>query len=411
MNEFPRLSWRVAGLAILVAVVLASLHAKAQDAKVAGDFSNAVGDTVAEALGRATKIPFLTPGRIAEVREEFCAIVQANLDSSRVPDKDRQRVILDSLNKRIDGFSRYRDYYIPNDLYLSMPDRLKTLQFFVVESLRPLALDDADLRRLNEQREYMRDAIRAVELHPSVTTTNDRMLSEFELLCKDPFAIFLQKPMTDGQFEEFKQFLRERALDAFAVTQIAGAAVRAQYTAPRNSYVNLDLPFEDSVVGYSISTALELQFASNREFRGSTRNMFAISNASWAQAYDLRQKMPFPLGRGMRGFHADFHLDIAKKQLVGVAGTEFLPLDVKSWFAVDGISREAILKDIAAKGVETFDVAHVPAWRSKSVGPAEVFVAVLSSRGDLAVIQVQSVQGDEVLLYVRSCADKLENER
>ncbi|MCL2646876.1 MAG: M56 family metallopeptidase [Phycisphaerales bacterium] len=447
----------VAGLAIVAVSLLAILccteseQGKAQGvqspglggaasrARSAADFPTAVGDTVANALEHA-KISFLSPARIAEIRAEFHAIVQAHMDPSRLPDQQRQQAILDSLYKRIDGLNKYAndhvteilynlrdkrigdrvdgflrppDNYLLDNLYLGMPDRLKTLQLLVVEALEAPTLNEADLRRLNEQREFMRGVIRSAAVPANSPITHTLVLGEFESLCGDPLAILLQKPMTNVQFSEFKKNLASPQDTQAILRDIAWAVVRAQYyplDAEHHFHmVSPELPFKDSVFTLMTDLAgqLDLRFASNRAFVGFTNHLPDISRNV---AYDLRWQS-FRLD--CTDMHDDFHLDLAKQQLVGAAETKFIPLDVHRWLDADGISSETLLKNLAAKGLETFDLSGVASRgkrttvpQGKVIGgyPTDVFFAVTNSRHDLVVIQIQSLEGGEVLLHARSRA-------
>ena len=374
-----------------------------------GDFSEATADRVVRVI-EAHSLPFINRKELDRIRGEFRRMVEEH-EPEDLSD-DRKRAILTAIEEH-GGQHLHLDRYRPAEMrclnltYLSLPDRLDTLQWKLYQAMQRGPLNTEQTQRLEAQRKYMRRHI--ASLPEDRWAKHEPALSRLEVRFSDPLSTVLDRPMTEEQFSQFKEMLQRYPRDGelrYVVPHIIAAALKASH----HDFKDFTLPGGDRVVRYGHSnTVVRLGFESNAKFRGDTRGLDDIEETSSVidavtgypetAPVDAREPGKFAGWLDQYG-KGDFGYDDAKGGgLFAVRGAKLALLDAINWIEADAINNDALRAEIKKQdkpvvGLKTFYEAHRDVHKTHPsvpyIGP---YIGVLTKEGHLAVVHVEDFNG------------------
>ncbi len=375
------------------------------------DFSEAVPDRVVRII-EAHGLPFVDEKELTRIRDEFRQIVE-KYGPENLGD-DRKRAILTSIEEH-GGRHLQLDRYRPSEMrslnltYLSLPDRLKTLQWKLYRAMQRGPFSAEDAQRLEAQRQYMREHI--MSLPEDRWAKREPVLARLEARFLDPLCAVLDRPMTEEQFDRFKELLQRYPRDRelrYVLPHIVSAALRASH----RDFKDFTLPFDDRVVSFGHSgSVVRLRFKSNAPFPGDTRGLDDIEKASsvidavtgYPETAPPDDREPGKFARWLdQHGKGDFGYDDAKGGgLFAVRGAKLALLDVSNWVEADAIGNEALRGEIEKQdkqvvSLKTFYETHRDMHKrhpsTPYIGP---YIGVLTKEGRLAVVHVEDFSGRE----------------
>ncbi len=375
------------------------------------DFSEAVPDRVVRVI-EAYGLPFIDDKELTRIRDEFRQIVE-KYGPENLGD-DRKRAILTSIEEH-GGRHLQLDRYRPSEMrslnltYLSLPDRLKTLQWKLYRAMQRGPLNTKEAQRLEAQRQFMREHI--MSLPEDRWAKREPVLARLEAQFLDPLCTVLDRPMTEEQFNRFKEMLQRYPRDRelrYVVPHIVSAALRASH----RDFKDFTLPFDDRVVSFGHSgSVVRLRFESNAPFHGDTCGLDDIEKRSsvidavtgYRETAPPDDREPGKFARWLdQHGKGDFGYDDAKGGgLFAVRGAKLALLDVSNWVEADAIGNEALRGEIEKQdkqvvSLKTFYEAHRDMHKrhpsTPYIGP---YIGVLTKEGRLAVVHVEDFSGRE----------------
>jgi hypothetical protein len=317
-------------------------------------------------------------------------------------------------------------------MYLNDRDYFLTFQYHLWVGLTSQPLAPADARRLDTQRQWMRQylanrPIRANQEPPPLYGKRDDEIrswavAELEKALADPLNL-LSVPMPDDGFhklqERFKQFSNGISAD---IHDMEVAALTSRFPLRKDptggyGYTNAGLlPFDDTVIGIW-DNGPSLHFASNAGFRGNTGDL------SQSSVYDIvgctsiqpapsaaGRALPNPPGAAMEAWLAregrgDLTLD--HTDLVAVRGAKMAKMQVKNWFDADKLSDDQLRAAVRDGGRDRISIIGLPPMN----GPAavdrsrgEFFVVVQTRENHLAVINLHNFEFGQLMFWCRARA-------
>gem|GEM_PF-3423986 len=388
--------------------------------------SKAIADRFAEAL-KKRNYPFMTEDKVTSLRTEI-ADFAARYEHTQMSGAE-QEVLLAAidryvpenfLNRHLDFPDDFSSDYDIEGAYLKFRDCVNTFKWklWLALTRRPLTAEQFKQRQI--QHNWLREFIAGVAIRPAdwgpkgVAPTGVRKwaLKYLEEQLADPFSL-LCKPMTENQFEVFKELMKRSAVNglSYTVTNIPVRALGARshdHADVEKAYAypfDIELPFEDevrSIWGGGDGAGPHLVFASNAQFRG--RDVFLDARSQ--PIFDIlkgvcriapQEQVGDPaesIARWTRKYNAG-HIayDDAKATLVALRGAKIAELKVADWFEADCVSNSELRKLIDEKGQMNISVKRLPPMNGpRRVGFNEprFFIVVQSRDGRLAVMDLRS---------------------
>jgi len=387
------------------AVVLAEKPNGEPDGE-AEQFAKEIADRVVKTLDNCN-LSFITPDRLTEIHADFRGFV-ATLDLENLS-AGRRAEILKSIEDNGTRMFKPRGVAKEKDLnrtFLAFPDALRTLKWKLYRATKCGPLSEEEAKRLDEQRQWMRDFIG--ELTDDSDFTRAQSLKQLEARFHDPLCISFNRPMDIEQFKEFQARVRRDGLDV----QRAVACLLLSATSQLNLFSrDTDLPFDDRVISYGAGTGVaQLGFASNDRFCGWSRSIAEIesSNAVVDATTGLRHVAPddvenseeFRRWLDLSG-KGDFAYDQSGGgELVAVRGAKLLALTVKNWPQADEIADKQLLEELNESGGQVVPLAELRQRLQQDEDAQTIYVGILTKEGRLAVVQVQGFKAPNSIDYL-----------
>jgi hypothetical protein len=378
--------------------------------------SNAIAEHFVTAM-RERGYPFLSNDKLASLKTEI-ADFAASFLAGKMPTQERE-ALLASVDRYVPEYFGNQD---TEGAYLKFRDSVSTFKWKLWRTLtrKPLAAEDT--RRRDAQHEWLRQFIAGVRGRPGDGTplgvppteagVRSWASSYVDRQCSDPLSV-LSDPMTDSQFEVFKQWMIRSSANGLydTTTDIpcrALGAVAHEGTGADEAYaspIQVQLPFRDEIVeiwGGGGGAGPHFAFASNRQFRGQDvflqirgfgvfdivqgpcrtplmeeQNASASALATWAQEHS----------------QGDIAYDDSVAALIAVRGARLVELDVLDWFQADRVNNADLRKVVDERGSASLSVAKLPpinGRRKVGVTDPRCFIVIRSAEGRLAVADVRS---------------------
>lgn len=363
-----------------------------------GDFARQAAGIVSAALSKSG-LSFATDDYCKAVNSKFAATIRSFSETGRVKmdtvSDERRVAILTSLRdnatqllglkkNRMDELSRV------DDLYLRMPDKIKTIQWLMFMAMSRPELDDAAKERLKEQRAWMRKMVRA-------HSDDELQMTLLEEHFSDPLNAVHDQPITDAEFEFFRQNVSPILLScaSYMTIDLFGSIWRDRKNVP---LFDADATLSRGGSGGERELYLGFGFKSNQRFKGQSKtvgkgSIFDIRTGEKAQ---VLQNPKYPswyrdcvISDGLGDFTYN-----AERDLQAIHGAKILQLAEKSWVEIDRISDEELRRRIRTNGgekvsleefFESIDIVKGLEGRKRRSGD---FISVLNERGELAVVEL-----------------------
>ncbi len=332
-----------------------------------------------------------------------------------------QELLLASIDCYVSDYFLNRPDF-PDDqegAYLKFRDQINTFKWKLWLALirTPPAPEQLKQRRI--QHDWLREFIAKVPIRPGdwrpVGVLPDGVrrwaLAHLEQELADPLSL-LYDPMTNSQFEVFKQWMKRSAANGLShtVTDIPACALGARahnHADVEKAYsypFDIQLPFEDevrSIWGGGGGAGAHLAFASNAQFRG--RDVFLDSHG-YRQVFDIVQGVLQVPPEARYGATDKLIADWSRKQnkgdvdyndmtasLLALRGAKIAVLRVANWFEADRVSNAELHSLITENGRTTISVKQLPPMnRRVGVNEPRFFIVVRSLEGRLTVIDLQT---------------------
>ena len=380
-------------------------------AEAALSFDKLVGQKVAQVVRKA-KLPFVDETQIKKIEADFTSFMNNDVPygtwrvGSSIPKNQRQAILAAIENHgakhlKISQFPQTNLRSI-NLAYLGMPDQLLTLKWKLHRAIvNARKLDKEKQAKLESQRSWMKQYVQSLPANKFFT--HERALFALEERFADPLACTLGYPMTDEQFEAFRQGLQKYAPQRelnYVVSYIVQQSLNAQY----RDFTDFETPFKDRVVSYGAGRVVHLGFEQNRLFESSLRSISDVENSGTVvdattgflitapKEYREGNELQSWLGEKGKG---DFGFDDANGGgLFAVRGAKLARLDVKTWHEADAIGNKdlrALLNKASAGSVVQLK-KHYQDYQQDNGAPY-CYAGVLTKEGRLAVVAVEDFSG------------------
>ena len=397
------------------------------------EFARAAADRFVGAM-RKRNYNFLVEDKLESLRKEIYDFAAKYQPTQMSPTK--QRVLLAAIDRYVQNIFLNRGFDFPGDFprdfdiegaYLKFRDQINTFKWKLWLTLIRTPHSPEQLKQRRMQHNWLRKFISKVPIRPGdghpidVAPNGVRKwaLAHLEQELADPLSL-LYDPMTNSQFEVFKQWMKRSAANGLSHTvtnipaRVLGARAHNHADVEKaHSYpFDIQLPFEDevrSIWGGGGGAGTHLAFASNAQFRG--RDVFLDSHG-YRQVFDIVQGI-FLLPPEVRDGATDKLIaDWSQKQnkgdidyndmtasLMALRSAKFAELKVANWFEADRLSNDELHKLITENGQTTISIKQLPPMNGpRRVGFNEprFFIVVRSREGRLAVIDLRTREFGQV---------------
>jgi beta-lactamase regulating signal transducer with metallopeptidase domain len=419
-----------------------------KQAETTEGFANAVGDLVAAAI-RPSQLPFVSDKRLAAIRYDFVMFVNEYTPADITA--ERKAELLAGLREHAQQHMQLWDRPITenrdlDNIYLNFPDRVKTLKWELWMALTRDPLDNAELARLETQRNWMRDTIANQPAHRHYT--HEQVLKDLEAKFADPLYVIFDRPMSDEAFEKLQSEIdswlagipkpnsTQSKADALKATtdselphmvhHLLWEALIAQYRGERAQF-NGPRFDNDEIESYGAGHgSIHLGFASNRANVSWSLGLDSIENSGQTIDADIGY-MGNPRSKGDIGYSA------REMKLIAQNGAKLLPLQVQNWIEADAISVEDLNSRLTASGVDQVDLGAfmqlkreqfiddykqgraqrpftlthtlegaLQNWDAMQDGEGP-YIAVLTNEGNIAVTHATELRGKNPgVIYIRT---------
>ena len=382
------------------------------------EFASAAVDRFVGAM-RKRNYSFLQQDKLESLQQEISNFAAKYKPTNVHP--ARQEALLASIDRYVSDYFLNRPNF-PDDqegAYLKFRDQINTFKWKLWLALirTPPAPEQLKQRRI--QHDWLREFIAKVPIRPGdgrpagVSPDGVRRwaLAYLEQELADPLSL-LYDPMTNSQFEVFKQWMKRSAANGLSntVTDIPACALGAMahnHADVEKAYsypFDIQLPFEDevrSIWGGGGGAGAHLAFASNAKFRG--RDVFLDSHG-YRQVFDIVQgilQVP-PEARydatnkliadwSRKQNKGDIDYNDMTASLLSLRGAKIAVLKVANWFEADRVNNAELHKLITEYGRTTISVNQLPPMnRRVGVNEPRFFIVVQNSDGQLAVIDLRT---------------------
>lgn len=352
---------------------------------------------------RNMQLPYVADDDFVALRAKFAATI-AEYASENITAQQKEEIFAAVDQYIVNNFHVREDYG-----YLIFPDRVETLQWKLMLALKYKALTPDDLRRQEEQREWMRAFIRSIpepeerlrarNLPPG--SMHEAALASLESKFDDPFSALANLVLTDEGFSALKRRLESQSGFAMEPSVVTDASLRfaVEYRIKFDPFPN-DPGEADS--GENIS------FKSNAGFKGVFYQLadggFVAGVPSHFLSLAMQENgnyynsghMTTPAGgtpaqaeEALSKSMADLYLDQPAGRLVGLRGAKLTRLNVQDWMAADDVTKQELEAIIRTNGAEAASVAEFIASPFPSHDPPPVFVALLNHENRIAVLKIE----------------------
>jgi hypothetical protein len=399
----------------------ATIQNAAGDAEVAGAVAGHFVDTL-----RQRQYPFLDEAVLRPLHAEIEEFV-ARFHPARMSPA-QQRSLMSAIDRYVPELFLHRrrdpegDYWARCDAegaYRKFRDLVNTFKWQLWRALTRDRLTAEQSTRLRSQHGWLRRFVAGVQarpgdgLPPAVTPEDVHAWASerLERMLTDPLGL-LCDPMTDPQFEVFKQLMHRSAGNGL-ITVVADVPVRALgarahiSTNVEGAYAypfDITLPFDDEVTsihGGGEGGGPHLVFASNARFRGPKVYLDSRNRP----IFDMKDGVcGVPEGRSpsSKGFLArwqkeqkvgDLAYDDSAGTIVAIRGARMAVLSVKNWFEADRVTDAELRRLVFSRGVTSISVEKLPPVNgTRRVGQSDPRFFVVLQTGDnhLAVLDLRS---------------------
>ncbi len=358
------------------------------------DFSEELANRIVAAVSKQ-QLPFLAQDKLDSLRLEMQALVATHTPEDLAPERR------ESLLRAVD---RYVPEYFPRAqagrVYLDFRDLIGTLKWRLWLALGRKELDSTQAEKLEQQREWMRTWVRS---RPDPSKAVEQVMAQLERLFNDPLCPLFQTPMTDLEFSEFAAAVKSSGdqTPIHALAEFVSQALRVRFPPKPGLLGKFELPFEDCDVGFSTTNEkLNLKFASNDEFLGTTRRIRDIDDGRPGSILDIATCRTLDVPAWVTGDgelrewlnqegKGDIAYDYVKGGgLLAVRGARISLLSVPDWIAADAITNEELQQRLSAHGERVIQLKKfTDAYHSRQSFSA--FVAIQTREGWLAVLQLK----------------------
>jgi len=421
---------------ILIYAFLLGQTCTSQSAGLGKTDNPAWGDTVANrfiSTMRKRNYSFLTEDKLESLRQEIRDFI-TKYQPVHVS-ATRQEGLLCSIDRYIsENFLNRPDCRSdPEGAYLKFRDLINTFKWKLWLALTRTPAAPEQLKRREAQRKWIREYIETVPIRPGdacplgVARDGLRTWASAYLEQKftDPLSL-MYVPMTDKQFEVFKQWMKRSAANGLTTT-VSDIPVRALGARAHNhadvekvySYpFEIQLPFEDEVTsiwGGGDGAGAHLVFASNALFRGrdvflGAWSVFDVVQGSRRVTPEVRDDNPTELiaqwvkkeGKG------DIAYNHTTVTLTALRGGKIAELNVANWFEADRVNNADLRKLIAEKGGMSISVDRLPPANGPRIMKGDkprFFIVVQTHEKQLAVMDLKTREFRQVNLLSRLRAD------
>jgi len=415
-------------LIILFCVFLIGRADKAQSAEQPGktvasrwektEFARAVAERFINAM-RKRNYSFLAVDKLESLRKEIRDFT-AKYQPTQMPPA-RQEALLTSIDRYVS------DYFLnrpncpddPEGAYLKFRDQINTFKWKLWLVLIRTPHSTEQLKQRQMQHDWLREFIAKVPIRPGdwrpASVSPNGVLkwasAHLEQELADTLSL-LYEPMTDSQFEVFKQWMKRSAANGLShtVTNIPARALGARAhkhtdVEKAHSYpFDFKLPFKDevrSIWGGGGGAGAHLVFTSNAQFRG--RDVFLDSHG-YRQVFDIVQgilRIPPEVRDGttdkliadwaQKQNKGDIDFNDMTASLLTLRGAKIAELKVANWFEADRVSNAELHKLITEYGRTSISVKQLPPMnRRVGVNEPRFFIVVRSREGRLAIIDLRT---------------------
>jgi len=397
--------------------------------------SNVIADRFVEAMQRRN-YTFLTEDKLESLRKEICEFA-AKYQPIKLSLSD-QEVLLCAIDQYVRDYflNRGLDYpgdFLPNydmeGAYLKFGDCVNTFKWKLWLALIRKPLTAEQLKKRQIQHDWLREFIAGVAIRPAdwgpkgvaprgirrwaLTHIEDQFANPLSLLCE---------PMTEKQFEVFKQLMKRSAVNGLSYTvtsipvRVLGARAHGHADVERAySYpFDIELPFEDkvrSIWGGGDGAGPHLAFASNAQFRGfdvflGSHSVFDIVSGLWRVEPTVRDaSLNTLITQWVREQDkGDIAYNDNSASLIVLRGAKMAELNVSNWFEADRLSNADLRKLIEGKGQTVISVKRLPPMngpRQVGVNEPRFFIVVQNRDGRLAVMDLRSREFGQINLVSR----------
>ena len=382
------------------------------------EFALAAADRFVGAM-RKRNYSFLQTDKLESLQQEISNFA-AKYNPTHMPPAG-QEALLASIDRYVS------DYFLnrpncpddPEGAYLKFRDQINTFKWKLWLVLIRKTPTPEQLKQRRIQHDWLREFIAKVPIRPGdwrpagVSPDGVRRWASahLEQELADPLSL-LYDPMTNSQFEVFKQWMKRSAANGLShtVTNIPARALGARahnHADVEKAYsypFDIQLPFEDevrSIWGGGGGAGTHLAFASNAQFRG--RDVFLDSHG-YRQVFDIVQGILQVPPEARYGATDKLIADWSRKQnkgdvdyndmtasLLALRGAKITVLKVGNWFEADRVSNTELHSLITENGRTTISVKQLPPMnRRVGVNEPRFFIVMRSREGRLTVIDLRT---------------------
>ena len=404
--------------------------------------TNKLADAIADRFISAMQnrnYSFLVEDKLESLRKEiydFAAKYHPTQISSV-----RQEVLLAAIDRYVQNIFLNRGFDFPGDFprdfdmegaYLKFRDQINTFKWKLWLALIRTPHSPEQLKQRRMQHDWLREFISKVPIRPgdghpigfAPNGVRKWALAHLEQELADPLSL-LYDPMTNSQFEVFKQWTKRSAANGLShtVTNIPARALGARShnhadVEKAHSYpFDIQLPFKDevrSIWGGGGGAGTHLAFSSNAQFRG--RDVF-LNSHGYRQVFDIVQGILQVSPEARDGATDKLIADWAQKQnkgdldyndmtasLMALRNAKFAELKVANWFEADRLSNTELHKLITENGQTTVSIKQLPPMngpRRIGVNEPRFFIVVRNCEDRLAVIDLRNREFGQVYIVSR----------
>jgi len=383
-------------------------------------FADAIAERFISAM-RKRNYSFLVEDKLESLRKEIRDFT-AKYQPTQMPPA-RQEALLASIDRYVS------DYFLnrpncpddPEGAYLKFRDQVNTFKWKLWLALIRTPHSPEQFKQRQIQHDWLREFIAKVPIRPgdwrpagvSPNGVRKWALANLEQELADPLSLLFD-PLTNSQFEVFKQWMKRSAANGLShtVTNIPARAIGARahnHADVEKAYsypFDIELPFKDevrSVWGGGGGAGTHLAFASNAQFRG--RDVFLDSHG-YRQVFDIVQGILQVSPEARDGATDKLIADWAQKQnkgdidyndmtasLLALRGAAIAKLKVNNWFEADRVSNAELHNLITENGRTSVSIKQLPPMngpRRVGVNEPRFFIVVQNSDGQLAVIDLRT---------------------
>lgn len=382
--------------------------------------ANAIADRFISAM-QNRNYSFLVEDKLESLRKEIYDFTAKYQPTQMSP--ARQEAFLAFIDRYVS------DYFLnrpncpddPEGAYLKFRDQINTFKWKLWLALIRTPHSPEQLKQRQIQHDWLREFIAKVPIRPgdwrpagvSPNGVRKWALANLEQELADPLSLLFD-PMTNSQFEVFKQWMKRSAANGIShtVTNIPARAIGARahnHADVEKAYsypFDIELPFKDevrSVWGGGGGAGTHLAFASNAQFRG--RDVFLDSHG-YRQVFDIVRgilRLPHEVRDGttdkliadwaQKQNKGDIDYNDMTASLLALRGAKVAELKVANWFEADRVSNAELYKLITEYGRTSISVKQLPPMngpRRVGVNEPRFFIVVQNSAGQLAVIDLRA---------------------